>query len=203
MQYTYNNIVPILTGPPGPTAGGATYIRWGRTTCNSSAGTQLLYSGRAAGSRYTEKGGGANYLCLPDDPDFLRYTDGIQTTNRGYLYGTVYEANSSPPAFGSMHNHNVPCAVCYTPTRGTMIMIPAKTTCPPSWTREYYGYLMSADYRHQRSMYECVDNDPESVTGSGSGRNEALFDFIESRCNGIACPPFAEGREIACTVCSK
>jgi hypothetical protein len=24
-----------------------------------------------------------------------------------------------------------------------MIMIPAKTQCPSSWTREYYGYLMT------------------------------------------------------------
>ena len=190
----------LLTGAPGPTAGGATYIRWGRTTC-SGAGTQLLYSGRAAGSRYTESGGGANHLCLPDDPEFLN-TSSVQSS-RGYLYGTEYQAVSTLPAFGSMDNHNVPCAVCYTPTRGTMIMIPAKTTCPPSWTREYYGYLMSSYHGHKRTMFECVDSDPESVPGSSTFVGGALFYFVESQCTGIPCPPYAEGRELACTVCTK
>ena len=55
-----------IPGPPGPTTGGVVYTRWGKTTCPSTSGTQLLYAGRAAGSHYTEKGGGANYLCLPD-----------------------------------------------------------------------------------------------------------------------------------------
>ena len=191
-----------LTGPPGPTAGGATYIRWGRTTCNSSAGTQLLYSGRAAGSYYSHSGGGANYLCLPDDPEFLRYTSGVQTY-RAYLHGSEYQTVDTPPAFGSMYDHNVPCAVCYTPTRGTVIMIPAKTTCPTSWTREYYGYLMSNRYIHRRTMFECVDRYAESVPGSAGDTNGALFYFTEARCNGIACPPYAEGRELACTVCTK
>ena len=197
-----SNNTPILTGPPGPTAGGATYIRWGRTTCNSTAGTQLLYSGRAAGSFYNEQGGGANYLCLPDDPDFLSYTSGAQNY-RAHLYGTEYQAVNTPPAFGSMTNHNVPCAVCYTPTRGTMIMIPAKTTCPTSWTREYYGYIMSAYHGFQRTMYECVDSDAESVPGSSTFVGGALFHFVESRCTGIPCPPYADGKELACIVCTK
>ena len=46
-------------GPPGPTAGGVVYTRWGRTTCPSTSGTQLLYAGRAAGSWFSQSGGGA------------------------------------------------------------------------------------------------------------------------------------------------
>ena len=57
-----------LRGPPGPTAGGVVYTRWGRTACPSTSGTQLLYAGRAAGSHYRRNGGGANYLCLPEQP---------------------------------------------------------------------------------------------------------------------------------------
>ena len=37
-------------GPPGPRSGGATYIRWGRTTCPDTEGTELVYAGWAAGS---------------------------------------------------------------------------------------------------------------------------------------------------------
>ena len=51
-------------GPPGPTAGGVVYTRWGRTTCPTTSGTQLVYTGRAAGSFYNQQGGGAEYLCL-------------------------------------------------------------------------------------------------------------------------------------------
>ena len=195
----------ILTGPQGVTAGGVTYIRWGRTTCNSTAGTQLLYSGITAGSFFDDTGGGANHLCLPDeDPEFLNVTDGVQSS-RARLYGTEYEAEQNPPNFGAMEEHNVPCAVCYTPTRGTMIMIPAKVNCPTSWTREYYGYLMSAQYNtpHRRTMFECVDSDAESVPGSGANDNGAVLYFTEARCNGIACPPYEDGKELACTVCTK
>ena len=88
-------------------------------------------------------------------------------------------------------------------------MIPAKTTCPTSWTQEYYGYLMSSYYGHPRTMFECVDSDAESVPGSAASTNGALFYFVESTCNGIVCPPsqssrkYAAGRELACTVCTK
>ena len=49
-------------GPPGPTGGGVAYTRWGKATCPNIAGTQLVYAGRAAGSHYNHKGGGAKYI---------------------------------------------------------------------------------------------------------------------------------------------
>ena len=82
-------------------------------------------------------------------------------------------------------------------------MIPAKTTCPTSWTREYYGYLMTSYHGHKRTMFECVDRYAQSVPGSAGSTYGALFYFVESRCNGIPCPPYADGRELACTVCTK
>ena len=74
------------TGPPGPTTstGGVVYVRWGRTTCPSTPGTELVYAGKAGGSHYSHSGGGANKLCLPDDPQYLSYQSGFQDT--GYLY---------------------------------------------------------------------------------------------------------------------
>ena len=105
-----------LTGPPGPpgqAGGGLTYIRWGRTTCPSTPGTQLVYKGRAAGSHYQHSGGGVNKLCLPDSPDYLSYDATFQ--NGGLLYGSEYEAWQGQP-FGGIDDNNVPCAVCYTST---------------------------------------------------------------------------------------
>ncbi len=49
-------------GPPGPSSGGVIYTRWGRTTCPSTAGTELVYAGRVGGTHHTVKGGGANLL---------------------------------------------------------------------------------------------------------------------------------------------
>ena len=143
------------------------YTRWGRTTCPNTTGTQLLYAGRAAGSLYSQQGGGANYLCLPEQPQYSNYTAGVQT-GRVYLYGAEYQTGSPHPTengpLNSVSQHNVPCAVCYTSTRETVVMIPARLTCPSFWTREYYGYMMTNLY-HSRTMFECVDHSPESVPG--------------------------------------
>jgi len=132
------------------------YTRWGRTTCPTTSGTQLIYAGRAAGSWYNQQGGGAEYLCLPDDPNYLRYTNGVQDS-RSYLYGAEYQTHTSASQ-SAVLEHNVPCTVCYASTRGTVMMIPGKTVCPSSWIREYYGYLMAERYTHHRSTFTCVDH---------------------------------------------
>ena len=83
-----------------------TYIRWGKSSCPNVAGTELVYTGRAGGSDHQHSGGGANYLCMPLDPEYtLSYMAGVR--DYGYVYRTEYEA----PQQGS-HNHNAPCAVC-------------------------------------------------------------------------------------------
>ena len=188
-----------LKGSPGPTTGGVVYTRWGRTTCPSTSGTQTLYAGRVAGSFYHQTGGGANYLCLPEQPQyFTTYSKG-EYDWRALLYGAEYEAGSGPNA-----NHNVPCAVCYTSTWQTVVMIPAQYTCPSSWTREYYGYLTANYHGYQRTMYECMDRFPQSVPGSSSNINGALFYGVEIRCNyGIPCPPYDSQKEVTCVVCTK
>ena len=116
---------PGLTGPPGPTAGGVVYTRWGWTTCPTTSGTQLIYAGRAAGSYWSHSGGGADYFCLPDNPNYLRYTSGGQGA-RSDIYGAEYETYESAP-LSAVCEHKVPCAVCY-----AVMMIPGKTVCPSS-----------------------------------------------------------------------
>ena len=198
---------PIL-GPPGPSAGGVVYTRWGNTTCPNTTGTQLLYAGRAAGSHYSEQGGGANYLCLPEEPQYSTYTAGTQT-GRAYLYGAEYQTGQGTGYNGpliSVHDHDVPCAVCYTSARGTVVMIPAQLTCPQSWTREYYGYLMAERYvrNHHRTMFECMDQNPQSIPGSEADTNGALFYHTEVKCSrGIPCPPYDTQKEVTCVVCTK
>ena len=183
-----------------PTTGGAVYIRWGRTTCPSTPGTELVYAGLAGGSHWSHSGGGADKLCLSSHPQYLSYQSGHQNT--AFLYGAEYEIYGRQP-FRSMNQHNVPCAVCSV-SRGRLLMIPARTSCPPSWTREYYGYLMSERFNHpSRSTFQCMDKNPQSVPGSGKDINGALFYHNEATCTGLPCPPYVAGRELTCAVCTK
>ena len=182
--------------------GGATYIRWGRTTCPSTQDTQLVYSGRAGGTRFEQKGGAANYLCLPDDPDYLQYRPGTQGDS--YITGVEYLFPRHPSLTDVGHD-NAPCAVCYVASRCVVLMIPAKIHCPSNWTLEYDGYLASANYNQGgRTMYECVDKTPESVPGLNSwSKPNAFFYLVEPNCNGLSCPPYDAGKELTCAVCTR
>ena len=83
-------------------------------------------------------------------------------------------------------------------------MIPAKTVCPTNWTLEYIGYLMSEYHSSHRTMYECVDKEPESVEGLNSRSNpRALFDPVEPSCNGLSCSPYDDEKELTCVVCTR
>ena len=146
-----------------------------------------------------------NYICLPEQPQYSTYTAGTQG-GRAFLYGAEYETslwdNSGPMRF--LHDHNVPCAVCYASTREAVVMIPARLSCPSSWTREYYGYLMANWYGHRRTMFECVDRNAQSIPGSRANTDGTLFYHVEVQCSfGIPCPPYDTQKEVTCAVCTK
>ncbi len=117
---------------------------------------------------------------------------------RKLTYEEVYEN----PAQG-IDNDDVPCAVCDLSTRPVVIMIPARATCPPTWTREYYGYLMTARRDDHRSTFECVDQDQESRPNSNKNQDGALFYHVEADCENLPCPPYNTNQEVNCAVCSK
>ena len=188
-------------GPPGPRSGGVVYTRWGKTSCPNVSGTELVYAGRAGGTYFNHKGGAVNYLCMPDDPDYLHYQSGVQ--GYSYVHGAEYQTYSGQP-LSAFHDHNVPCAVCYASPRVAVTMIPAKTQCPLTWTLEHSGYLMSASRSwSDRTMYVCIDKNPDSVPGSASSTDGALFYHVEANCNGMACPPYNPQKELICAVCTK
>ena len=187
-------------GPQGPATGGGTvYTRWGRTSCPMNQGTDLVYSGRAGGTQCS--GGGANLLCLPDDPEYSRYVNGIQ--GQSPFRGAEYLATTSQQLHGK-YGHNMPCAVCYTSTRSKLLVIPAKLTCPTNWTREYTGYLMAAAHDHNgRRLFECVDDQPESVPGlNGQDDSNALYYHVEATCNSLRFSPYDSEKELTCAVCT-
>ncbi|KAI8520759.1 hypothetical protein Bbelb_005130 [Branchiostoma belcheri] len=174
------------------------YTRWGRDSCHGDA--ILVYKGFMAGSWYSHSGSGSNFLCLPEDPEWLQYDDATDG-ERGFVAGAEYETDANSP-FGVHDQHDAPCAVCAIP-RSTTIMIPAKKTCPPGWTSEYFGYLMAERYNHRRTDFVCVDVEAQHLEAGASNNNGALLYQVEGRCNyNLHCPPYVNGRELTCVVCS-
>ncbi len=85
----------------GVLSGGVTYTRWGHNDCPRVSGTRTMYTGRMAGAHYSHTGGGANYLCLPNDSEY--HTLHTYSSNvYSWIYGTEYEY----PIPGS-HDHKV------------------------------------------------------------------------------------------------
>ncbi|EDO47911.1 predicted protein [Nematostella vectensis] len=119
------------------------------------------------------------------------------------MYGTEYY-NVGGTLGSGLHYHDVPCAVCYVPSRGTEMMVPAQYTCPAGWTLEYYGYLMAEHYTHKHSsQFVCVDHKAEYRYGTHSRYSGAFMFPVEGRCGSLPCGPFVEGYELTCAVCTK
>ena len=154
-----------------------------------------------------EKGGGANYLCLPNDPQPLETTPDAQF-HRANLYGVEYDFYGiSSDSLTGIRTHNAPCAVCYTSQRATALTMPGKPTCPSSWTLEYAGYLVAERQNHFRVVFECMDKEPECIPGSAGwidGYGALLYLTEVANCSvGIPCPPYSNGMELSCAVCTK
>ena len=202
---TPTTVTPPTTPPPPPVTtvgGGVTYIRWGRTSCPTVAGTEDVYNGITAGSDYTHTGGGSNYICMVKE---ARYPPGAGTSGGSpdYIYGTEYETVSR--GLHRLQDQNVPCAACLVTTRSAQLMIPGTDLCPGGWTTEYTGWLMSEYYSHKgRTMYVCVDKDAQPLPGLGASDGDALMYHTTVSCNnGIPCPPYVRGKDLACVVCTK
>lgn len=191
-------------------AAGAIYIRWGRSVCPKTA--NLIYDGISGGQFYTHTGGSSDIICLPKNPIWENFTSAGEAS--AYIYGIEYEVSlyrllgkngmfSSKNA-QSLHDHNVPCAVCQTNHPGSVIMVPARNRCHTGWILEYSGYLMTSHYNHKgRTSYNCVDRDPEADPAGYRDENGALFYPVQASCGSLSCPPYVQNRELTCAVCSK
>ena len=189
---------PGPPGTPGPVtqSGGLVYTRWGRTVCQG--GATRVYSGRAVGTYHGHKGGASNYICIGDTPQYFSDSGHGQYSE---LFGTEYEFSNGPRSnFG---NHNVPCVVCEVDTRSKYMMIPGRYSCPSSWTREYYGYLMAELDQHYRTEYICVERSPEQLPGHIGHQASTHMYPVRATCGGLACPPYNTQKDITCAVCTK
>jgi hypothetical protein len=200
-QYHHNEW-PSL--PTAAAVSGVTYTRWGRTSCPNDTEAQLVYSGRAGGSNQLAQGGSAEKICLPDNPDYIPGSIDLSfTILKSVVQGAELEVGLRGNPLQHLSEENAPCAVCDVPTRARVIMVPAKTVCPPSWTREYYGFLMTEYDGYYRSSYTCIDVDSEPIPGESSNTSPSLFYHTVTDCNGLLCPPYENNRQLSCVVCTK
>ena len=84
------------------------------------------------------------------------------------------------------------------------VMVPGRKDCYPGWTKEYWGYLMSGhDNRAGAYDHLCMDNEPEFMQHGGKSDDQHILYLVEAQCGSLPCPPYVQGRELACAVCSK
>ena len=89
LQKLQTEIVALKTnGPKYSYNSGSTYVRWSRNNCSGN-GTELVYSGYAAGSDYRDTEAAANYLCLSPDPLWGHYSDAQPASAK--VMGVEYE----------------------------------------------------------------------------------------------------------------
>ncbi|XP_060603880.1 short-chain collagen C4-like [Ruditapes philippinarum] len=181
---------------------GVTYVRWGRNSCPLD--NELVYTGYTAGKHYDGDGSGSTNLCLPKHPTWGRYVDGNYHGYRGHIFGTeidIVEPNHIFPY--AVSQQDVPCAVCESP-RSKILMTPAMKECHSNWTMEYGGYLMAGTYDKSGAYdYVCMDTEPEFIPHGGTNDNQHILYLVEAQCGSLPCPPYVQGRELACVVCSK
>ena len=162
----------------------------------------IHHLGYTSGGHYIY-GSGASLVCLPETPSWNKYHDQTDI-NRGYIYGAELDHETGAGnVFGNQNSLDMPCAVCMTPHSVTH-MFPGRNGCLHGWVEQYTGYLVSG--MHGRSVdleYYCLDAHPETVLHGDVDHNQCVLYAVEAHCGALPCPPYVEGREIACMVCSK
>ncbi|CAC5406481.1 unnamed protein product [Mytilus coruscus] len=164
-----------------------------------------LYQSIAGGGSYAETGSGTNYLCLSHNSDQkpAQFSLGLERSNYvAHVWGAEYQFS-----FGMVKvDDDVPCAVCLDTTANTSLMIPAKSSCPSLWKKQYNGILCANMYRHPAaSEYVCVDSDAQYFEGTsrrGSSDGKLFYPAV-TVCGSLPCPPYENSKYLTCVVCSK
>ena len=119
----------------------------------------------------------------------------IIKTGRDYS-GSVFKSN--------LYDHDVPCAVCFVKSRGSMLMIPAQNDCP--WLdgpRSIMGtwWLHITIMQTKRITSVLTKTKSMFMTLSNSDQNGALLYHVEGNCGSLPCLPNVQHRELTCPVC--
>ncbi|VDI60787.1 Hypothetical predicted protein [Mytilus galloprovincialis] len=136
------------------------------------------HSGQVGGNDHTTKGGGVNYLCLPNDPE----NEQLQSFGNDQIFGGEYRISSSGKPSGWSES---------------------RKTCYKGWNSEYDGYLMSDHYTHNNKDFACVDINSETLDSKNKDEHGILFYPLRTKCGSLRCPPYTNEADVLCVVCSK
>ena len=185
----------------------------------SPAHSCILIVGRVAASHYTDKGGGSNYLCLPDHPLYTNPAN-ISEDQTAHLYPVKYGKlmkifnrfgpellRKFPPSVREKFTRtldfkDVPCAVCQVDGATSVLMIPANNVCPRRWSRQYHGYLMSQKHDYGKTEFICVDIEARGIPNTQNSNGNAFLHLTEFKCSGPSCKGFFRNQALPCTVCT-
>jgi len=174
----------------------STFVRWGAMTCPTTA--SLVYSGFAAGAHHGHQGGGANMICLTDEPSDAPDTH-TGSQNHAMLYGTEYEAHYGNADANSKNNKNAGCTTCS--YDGATYVTWGSVQCTPGHDLLYSGNVMASHHGHWKSEWVCVDEKREAHTEGVTNRHHNLWYLAEYECGSLPCGPYTQNKEVACAVC--
>ena len=172
-----------------------------------------------SGSNSYHAGGGANYVCAHELPQWGKNNVAGEQAWKSGLYGVQYEFGA-PGGWGpnkpfsydniggqDMWHQKAPCAVCYRPNSSANFMMTARQDCGAGnddFTLEYNGYLVASYYGNQyRSEFVCMDIAPEARQGGSAADGNTNYIYpVEVYCGGLPCPEYVQFNEVTCAVCS-
>ena len=120
--------------------------------------------GITGGKPHHNTEGGVNTLCLPHNPE-VAPPHFPRNPNSDYVaqpHGSEYEFS-----YGNVFkNDDVSCAVCHVTVATSVVIIPAKSSCPRDWNMQYKGYLVTnADVSDWHAFdFVCLHHDAEYLT---------------------------------------
>lgn len=190
-------------------------MHWGKLACPKTS--KEIYRGQVAAPDHFTTGGGSNYICLPDDPEY--HPNSPNKVLSATIFRVFYDIEDDIDKVPNVQMQSVPCSVCESNQRLTQLMLPAKTRCPSSdWVLEYNGYLMAAPTQYTnavlmkgeyyRTSYICVNKMFETFgqkpddAWSGSGLYLTKAECVKGGKLGT-CPPYDVNKALACVVCTK
>lgn len=143
-----------------------------------------------------------------NDPQWGIYDSKVN--NNPIIGGAIFDVHdinvpNSPFDHEKYDHHGVACSLCRKKKKSSTILIPARHDCYGNWVKEYDGYLYAGHHTHAAAtQYICLDKTPEALDKSPNWTAKKLLYPVTVNCNGaIPCPPFVNGREVTCVVCSR
>ncbi len=186
-----------------------TYQRFGSSECPAIDGVTMIYTGVTVA--FAPSLGSTDFKCIPKQNEDNGYSEKIAYYNETFGKfddkggGVVahYPNVTEYRTFRVDSNHyDVPCALCSVEQRTTIQVIPSSYKCPPAWTLEYNGYLMTD---RSTTVFVCVDIEMEVLNNSQDPRTNAptLDHVIVQDIPHISDDNYKPTYVLSCAVCSR